>query len=184
MLETEKISPHICCQNLTPSLPRHPKITKNSFANTYFGQWLLTFSNQKTSEQKPSQGKSGLSQLERKRALAGAPQALSLCLAERERLGPKQWKHWVNKAFNSTIINYIKLLKVGPNIKPGPGRAAISGKVEGVGSTLVGGTTCIRSIDVFRRSQLFSDFLRMTSIDHVLARVYWTRASTCIKYTC
>ena len=40
------------------------------------------------------------------------------------------------------------------------------------------------SIDVFRRSQLFSDFLRMTSIDHVLARVYWTRASTCIKYTC
>ena len=53
-----------------------------------------------------------------------------------------------------------------------------------MGSTLVGGTTCIRSIDVFRRSQLFSDFLRMTSIDHVLARVYWTRASTCIKYTC
>ena len=171
MLETEKISPRICCRNLTPSLPRHPKITKNSFANTYFGQWLLTFSNQKTSEQKPSQGKSGLSQLERKRALAGAPQALSLCLAERERLGPKQWKHWVNKAFNSTIINYIKLLKVGLNIKPGPGRAAISGKVEGVGSTLVGGTTCIRSIDVFRRSQLFSDFLRMTSIDHVLAHV-------------
>ena len=79
--------------------------------------------------------------------------------------------HLVNKAFNSTIIDYIKLLKVGPNIKPGPGRAAISGKVEGVGSTLVGGTTCIRSIDVFRRSQLFSDFLRMTSIDHVLARV-------------
>ena len=40
------------------------------------------------------------------------------------------------------------------------------------------------SIDVFRRSQLFSDFLSMTSIDHMLARVYWTRASTCIKYTC
>ena len=40
-----------------------------------------------------------------------------------------------------------------------------------MGSTLVEGTTCIRSIDVFRRSQLFSDFLRMTSIDHVLARV-------------
>ena len=39
------------------------------------------------------------------------------------------------------------------------------------------------SIDVFRRSQLISD-LRMTLIDHVLARVYWTRASVCMKYTC
>ena len=114
MLETEKISPCICCRNLTPSLPRHPKITKNSFANTYFGQWSLTFSNQKTSEQKPSQGKSGLSQLERKRALAGAPQASSLGLAETERLGPKQRQHWVNKAFNSTIIDIYKIIKSRP----------------------------------------------------------------------